>query len=107
MPEIRSLDLGELSAHDSAVVFKHSPTCPLSWAARSQVESFKEHHPSVPVYTISVRADRELAQRITAWTKVKHESPQVIVLRHGAVVSTASHGAVTAQYLAHAISTNC
>lgn len=56
-------------------------------------------HPSVPVHTISVLAERALSRRIAAWTEVRHESPQVIVLRHGRVVTAASHEQVTAEYL--------
>jgi bacillithiol system protein YtxJ len=105
----RDRELGEeaLRGHEIAVLFKHSPSCPVSWAAHREVESFRARHPSVPVHTISVLAERALSRRIAAWTGVRHESPQVIVLRHGQAVNAASHEQVTAEYLSRACSGAC
>ena len=96
-------DLAQLPELDTAILFKHSPSCPVSWMAHAQVRSFIASNPSVPVYTISVRQDRELSRRIAQWTNVGHESPQVIVLRRGVVVGAASHGGVTAEYLSRTV----
>ena len=96
------IDLERLRQDDVAILFKHSPTCPVSWAAQAQVRSFMARNSAVPVYTISVR-DRTLSRQIAEWTNVEHESPQVIVLRRGVVVSSTSHGGVTAGYLTGAI----
>lgn len=96
-------DLARLQELHTAILFKHSPSCPVSWAAHTQVKSFIASNPSVPVYTISVRQDRELSRQIAIWTNVAHESPQVIVLRRGVVVGATSHGGVTANYLSHAV----
>lgn len=104
VPERESkADLARLQELDTAILFKHSPSCPVSRAAHAQVESFVASNPSVPVYTISVRQHRELSQQIATWTNVAHESPQVIVLRRGAVVAAASHGNVTSSYLTLAV----
>ena len=97
------IDLERLRQDDVAILFKHSPTCPVSWAAHIQMRSFIARNPAVPVYTISVRDDRTLSRQIAEWTHVEHESPQVIVLRRGVVVSSTSHGGVTARYLTGAI----
>ena len=96
-------DLAQLQAQDLAVVFKHSPSCPTSWAAQKQVEAFAANNPAVPVYTILVRQDREISQQIAAFTKIRHQSPQVIVLRHGVPVADASHQDVTLDFLTDAI----
>ena len=45
---------------------------------------------------MDVRAERPLSQLIAARTGVRHESPQIIILRNGAVVWSASHGDITA-----------
>lgn len=94
--------LARLREQDLAVVFKHSPSCPVSWAAETQVKRFARQNPRVPVYTILVRRDRELSRQIAEFTGIRHESPQVIVLRKGAVVAGASHEEVTAEFLARA-----
>jgi hypothetical protein len=82
-PQFRSAgDVQELLREDLAVVFKHSTACPVA-----------------PVYLVPVIKERPFSQRIAAETGVRHESPQVIVLRKGAVVATASHGDITADEL--------
>jgi len=94
-------DLADLRSQELAVVFKHSRSCPTSWAADKQVKTFIASHPAVPVYTILVRQDRELSQQIAALTGVRHESPQVILLRKGVAIASASHQDVTADFLNH------
>ena len=95
-------DLAELRNQELAVLFKHSPSCGVSWAAESQVKKFAAQHPEVPVYTIHVRQDRELSRQIADFTHIRHESPQVIILRHGKAVADASHQDVTADFLTEA-----
>lgn len=101
--ERRVPDLDEIKSQDLAVVFKHSPSCGVSWAAESQVKKFIAGNPGIPVYTISVRQDRELSRRIAEETRIRHESPQVIVFRRGVPVANASHQDVTVDFLSHAI----
>jgi bacillithiol system protein YtxJ len=96
-------DLAQLRQQALVVIFKHSPTCPVSWAAEKQVKRFTANNPSVPVETILVRQDRELSRQIAEFTGIRHESPQVIVMRHGVPVGNASHQDVTADYLESAI----
>jgi bacillithiol system protein YtxJ len=103
VPEARLPTLARMREDEVAVVFKHSPSCAISWAAEAQVKKFVANHPSVPVYTILVRQDRELSRQIAELTGIRHESPQVIVLRRGVVVADASHQDVTADFLACAI----
>jgi len=102
-PQKLALDLAKIAEQDLTVVFKHSTTCPLSFAADREMRAFMASHPEVPVHKVLVREQREFSQQIAAWTGVRHQSPQVIVLRKGAVVADASHGDVTEEYLAEAI----
>ena len=101
--ETQRPDLAQLRNQDLAVIFKHSQSCPTSWAAQKQVKAFTANNPSVPVYTILVRQDRELSQEIAGFTGVRHESPQVIVLRKGVAIANASHQDITADFLNHCV----
>jgi len=101
--ERRVPDLAEIKNQDLAVLFKHSPSCGVSWAAESQVKKFIAGNPGIPVYTISVRQDRELSRRIAEETRIRHESPQVIVFRRGVPVANASHQDVTVDFLSRAV----
>ena len=57
---------------------------------------FLAAHSHAQAYLVDVRAERPLSQLIAARTGVRHESPQIITLRSGAVVWSASHGDITA-----------
>ncbi len=102
-PAKGSLDLEAIKQEACAVLFKHSRTCPVSFMAQAQVKRFAAQHPEVPVYTLVVQDDRELSRQVVEWTGIRHESPQVFVLRRGTVVASASHEGVTAGYLAETV----
>ena len=92
-----------LLAQDISIIFKHSPTCPVSLFAHREVSRFCQTQPGAPVYLISVRRQREVARHVSQLTGVRHESPQVVVLRRGDVLAAASHHEITAEWIASAI----
>ncbi len=93
-------DLNELLEEDVAVLYKHSPACGLSAMAYRQVEQFATDHDGVPVYTLDVLAERELSDRVAETFGVRHESPQVFVLRKGLPRWSDSHRGVKAEAIA-------
>ena len=93
------LDLETLQNEEIAIIFKHSRSCPVSWAARTQVRKFTASHSLVPVYTVTIQDDRQLSRRIAEHSGIRHESPQIIAFRRGAVFSSTSHEGVTLEYL--------
>lgn len=56
-----------------------------------------------PVSLVDVARQRDLARRIAEQTGIRHESPQVLVLRDGVAVWSASHRAITAAAVAAAL----
>lgn len=100
IPELSSTqECDALIGQDLLVLFKHSPTCPISLFAHHEVVRFRTAQPDTPVYLVSVRRQRELARHIAECTGIRHESPQILVLRHGNVIGAASHDAITADWL--------
>jgi len=96
LPEInRDTDLESLFERDSFLVFKHSAACPVSWAAHAQVARVRNSHPEAPIYLLPVLKERAVSNAIAARTGVRHESPQVILIRGGLAAESASHGAIT------------
>ena len=83
-----------------AVVLKHGARCPISAAARAAVSEFSKAHPDVPVYGVEVTGRRELSDVVADRFGVRHESPQVFVVRHGRPVWHAMHYDITADALA-------
>jgi bacillithiol system protein YtxJ len=84
------------AAAEVAVIYKHSPRCGSSKTAELEVGRFAERHPDVPVYQLDVVRHRALARGIAERLDVRHESPQVILLRRGRVAWVGSHGEVDA-----------
>jgi bacillithiol system protein YtxJ len=79
------------SGAEPVVLFLHDPGCPISRAAFRQMSKL-----STVIPLIDVRTGTRLSHAVEERTGVRHESPQVIVLRHGQPVWSASHYAITA-----------
>jgi bacillithiol system protein YtxJ len=99
-------DYDLLLSQEISIIFKHSPTCPISIFAHREVSRFCETQPGAPVYLISVRRQRDVARHVAQCTGIRHESPQIVVLRRGDVLASASHDAITAEWIASAIASN-
>ena len=96
LPEVDSVEeCNSLMQKELVILFKHSPTCPVSWMAHREVMQLHTEQPDLPLYLISVRRRRDVARFVEERTGVRHESPQILVLRHGAVIGSASHDDVT------------
>lgn len=85
------------------LLFKHSPICPISTAAFERYERFLADHAEVASGWLHVIRQRPISQAVAAATGVKHESPQALVYRDGAVTWHASHDAITESSLADAL----
>ena len=92
-------DLVQRSQQNPIVIFKHSLTCPISASAFRQMKDYEGE-----IALVEVQRARELSNEIENRLGVRHESPQVIVLRNGQVVWDASHFKVTADAVADAVS---
>lgn len=76
---------------DTCLIFKHSSTCPVSANASKVVTTFSKKHPEVHIYMNIVQNEKELKWALADKYGVKHESPQIIVLRDGKVTASANH----------------
>ena len=93
MKELTSIDdLKELYNQPVVVIFKHSTRCPISAAAAREVAALEEDLPKGIILTrVLVIEQRDVSLKIADDLLVKHESPQVIVLKDRKVVYSASH----------------
>jgi bacillithiol system protein YtxJ len=96
-------DVASVLAQPLAVLYKHSPSCPLSGLAYEEVGSLRRRRGDVPVYLLDVIRDRLLARYVAERLGVVHASPQVIILRDGVPAWHGSHGQVRADALARRI----
>lgn len=80
------------------IVFKHSNACSISSRAYREMEQFEGQ-----VNILVVQSAREVSRDLASLTGVRHETPQVIVLRDGKAVWDASHFDVKATAVAAAV----
>ena len=91
MKEINSLqDIAE----ESYFLFKHSATCPISSSAHNSVAT-AEDNINLPVYMVVVQNNRGLSNEIEQHFGIRHESPQLILVRDGKAAWNASHYSIT------------
>ena len=86
------------SAAAPVVLFNHDRSCPLSVHAARALGQL-----AGPIAVIDVTRQHDLKRAVAERTGVPHESPQVIVVRDGRVVWSASHFAITAGAVAQAV----
>jgi bacillithiol system protein YtxJ len=97
-------DLDTALAAPLFLVFKHSLACSVSARAFSVYTAFADAHPDVPTNCIEVVEQRPLSRHVEASTGVRHESPQALLIRNGAVAFSAAHFAITVEALERATS---
>ncbi|WP_309671840.1 bacillithiol system redox-active protein YtxJ [Gemmatimonas sp.] len=96
----------ELLAHgDALLVFKHSNSCPVSFTAKRQYDQFVAANPDVPTRLVVVQQERELSSALETVSRLRHESPQALIVREGRVLWDASHGNITKPRLEQAFVT--
>ena len=87
------------------VIFKHSPTCGTSAMAHEEIDEWLAGPPlGADAYVVPVQASRPVAQAIASKFRVRHESPQVLLIVDGDVKWHASHFHVNATEIRAALS---
>jgi bacillithiol system protein YtxJ len=86
------------------LVFKHSLICPISTSAHRRFENFVARNAGRARFAlIEIQNARPLSNEVAHRTGIRHESPQALLLRDGAAVWHASHGAITEEAMADAL----
>ena len=94
----------EDSTDKPVLVFKHSTTCPISANAFSQYEAFLEKaDQDLDGYLVKVIEDRPVSNHIAEETNVKHESPQIFLIRDKEVRWHTSHSKITVESIGEAV----
>ena len=85
------------TAEQPVGLFKHDFACHISASAYRELAAVPGE-----VLLIDVGRQQGLAHEVASRTGIKHESPQVIVLRNGRVVYAASHRGIIGEEVARA-----
>ncbi len=85
-------DLQKIAEQDTVLIFKHSTRCVISRMVLRQFEKvFDSKDDVVHLYFLDLLNYRDLSNEIAAKFQVLHQSPQLLVLKNGALVGHASH----------------
>lgn len=83
-------DLIELSHKHAIYIFKHSSRCGTSSIVLNRFEKqLKERNQSY--YFLHIQGNRSLSNWLSEALKIRHESPQLIVIREAKVLAHDSH----------------
>lgn len=87
-----------LSENPASILFKHSTTCPISQEAYNQFMSYTKDEVK-PSALVIVQTARPVSNEIAERFGIKHESPQVLYVKNGAVAWHTSHWNITEKTL--------
>jgi monothiol bacilliredoxin len=88
------------------LLFKHSLTCPISTRAFDELRAYLNNaDPRISYKLITVQTARAVSDEAASRLQVLHQSPQAILVKHGAEIWHASHYEITAAALEQAIRT--
>ena len=86
------------------LIFKYSATCGTSAQALDELMAHVNGHPADATYAVvTVQSHRAVSNAIASALGVRHETPQILLIRDGRVVWSASHYRVTAEAVEHAL----
>lgn len=90
--------LVEKSKNRPQLIYKHSNQCSVSFIAKEGLDSSTEELNQIAdLYIIDVIRQRNISNAIATLLKIRHESPQALLLTDGKVVWKGSHWDVNAE----------
>src|SRR5437868_2805074 len=87
--------LSEQSATRAVLIFKHSTRCSISAMVLSRLENKWADNDSIPCYFLDLLKHRDVSDKIEADYNVKHESPQVLLIKNAKCSYHASHTGIS------------
>lgn len=92
-------ELEKRSFEEPVVIFKYSTRCGISRITLRQFENDLPAEPDFAFYFMDLVKYRSLSNEIADRFRVRHESPQLIVLKDGKVLHHSSHQSINAKEL--------
>lgn len=82
-----------ISAATPILIFKHSTRCPISSTALGRIERAwnNEEMKDIKTYFLDLITYRPVSNRIEEIFNIRHQSPQVLIIKNGECIYHASH----------------
>ena len=97
MGSLADLSLNEIeekSKTKTQVIFKHSTRCGISRMVMKQFEDDYDTSLNIDLFYLDLLNYRDISNEIESKFQVVHESPQIIIIKNGIVVTQVSHGEI-------------
>ncbi len=99
-------DLNKLDAESYSgpvLIFKHSTRCSISAASLNRLERNWDDQKTgdLKAYFLDLISYRDISQEISSRYGVEHESPQLLLIKDGHCIYTASHFGINFEELVH------
>ena len=95
-------ELLNLSSKNNLIIYKHSSACPVSHAAQARILNLLQEKPLI-IYEILVIEDRPLSNYIAEVLSIKHQSPQILLIKNQECFWNASHLKVNEENIKQAL----
>lgn len=86
-------ELNEQSKTKPCIIFKHSTRCSISAMAKARLDK-EEAQEAVDFYYLDLLAYRALSNKIAELYQVRHESPQVLLIKSETCTYEESHNGI-------------
>ena len=89
------------SFEKTQLVYKHSTTCGISSMVLNMfTKGYGHSRDKLDMYFLDIHRYRPISNEVAQIHGVRHESPQLLVIKDGVVVAHSSHGGITEMELA-------
>lgn len=95
--------ISEQSATRAVLIFKHSGRCGISSMALNRLESKWADNEQVACYLLDVVTHRDISNQLALDYQVKHESPQVLLIKNDKCIYNASHSGIMISEISEAL----
>jgi len=87
-------ELIELSHTTPVLILKHSTRCSISGMAKNRLELYWETSVGIAPYYLDILNHRNVSDELAKKFNIRHESPQILLLKNGASIFHASHNEI-------------
>jgi bacillithiol system protein YtxJ len=87
-------ELVEKSKKKAQVIYKHSMTCGISNMTLRMFSDAYEMDTDCDLYFLTIQSHRDISNTVESHFGVRHESPQLLIIKNGKVNFYTSHGAI-------------
>lgn len=84
------------SSDGTVAIFKHSTRCSISSMALARIKKRWDVE-KIPIYVLDLISYREISNEIATRYGVRHESPQLILVKDGKAIYDSSHMSINAK----------